>query len=160
MVTGASGGVGRFAVHIARLAGARVVAVVGRPDRGAGLEELGAEEVAVGVGAVEGPVAAALDAAGAEVLEGALGLVEKAGVLVSITGEALPESAARAGGPRVVPFGLDGGLGPDLARLVGLLSEGRLEAQVGWRGNWERVAEAAEALWGRRINGKAVLEVS
>ena len=159
MVTGAAGGVGRFAVQLARIAGARVVAVVGRPERARGLEDLGAEEVAVGVGAVEEPVAAALDAAGGKVLEGALSLVEGGGVLVSISGEGPPGSAARAGGPQVVPFGMGGGLGPDLARLVGLLSEGRLEVQVGFRGGWERVSEAADALWGRRINGKAVLEV-
>lgn len=98
VVTGASGGVGRFAVRLARIAGARVVAMVGRPERGEGLEELGAEEVPVSVEAAEGPVAAALDTAGAEVLERAFSLVEEGGVLVSISGEALPIGAARGGG--------------------------------------------------------------
>jgi hypothetical protein len=31
--------------------------------------------------------------------------------------------------------------------------------EVGWRGPWERVAEAAEALLGRRVRGKVVLDV-
>ena len=160
MITGASGGVGRFAVQLARIAGARVVAVVGSPERGARLEELGAEEVAVGVEAVEGPVFASLDAAGAEVLRGALSKVQDDSVLVSITGEDLPESITQGEGPQIVRFGLGGGLGDDLAYLVELLAEGRLDPQIGFRGGWERVAEAAEALWERKINGKAVLEVS
>ena len=160
MITGASGGVGRFAVQLARIAGAKVIAVVGSPERGAGLEELGAEEVAVGVEAIQEPVSAVLEAAGGEVVEGALELVEKDGVLVSITREGLPESADRDTGPKIVPFGMGGGVGEDLTYLTGLLSEGRLDPQVGFRDDWERVAEAAEALWERKINGKAVLEVS
>src|SRR5436189_210444 len=55
LVTGASGGLGRFAVQLAARAGADVVALVGRPERGAGLVELGAREVVTGIGEV-GPV--------------------------------------------------------------------------------------------------------
>jgi len=32
--------------------------------------------------------------------------------------------------------------------------------RLGWRGPWERAHEAAEALIGRRVAGKAVLEVA
>lgn len=45
LVTGASGGVGRFAVQLARLAGAHVSALSSSPERAAGLRELGAEEI-------------------------------------------------------------------------------------------------------------------
>jgi NADPH:quinone reductase-like Zn-dependent oxidoreductase len=41
-ITGAAGGVGRFAVQLAHDAGAKVMAVVGNPERGEGLHELGA----------------------------------------------------------------------------------------------------------------------
>jgi NADPH2:quinone reductase len=44
LVTGASGGVGRFAVQLAALGGARVTAVVGSVERGKGLKEIGAAE--------------------------------------------------------------------------------------------------------------------
>jgi len=42
---------------------------------------------------------------------------------------------------------------------VQLVAAGRLAVEVGWRGAWEQVAEAAQALLGRRVNGKAVLDV-
>ena len=47
LVTGAAGGVGRFAVQLARLGGAEVTAIVGSPPRAAGLVELGAHRVVV-----------------------------------------------------------------------------------------------------------------
>ena len=52
-----------------------------------------------------------------------------------------------------------GRIGEDLAHLVALLAAGRLDPQVGWRGPWDRAGEAAAALLGRRVRGKAVLEV-
>ena len=50
LITGASGGVRRFAVQLAARAGAHVIAAVGRPERGAGLAELGAFFVGPGFG--------------------------------------------------------------------------------------------------------------
>jgi len=41
LITGASGGVGRFAVQLAARAGAHVIASVGNPERGDGLARLG-----------------------------------------------------------------------------------------------------------------------
>lgn len=49
LVTGASGGVGRFAVQLAARAGAHVVAAVGSAPRGEGLAELGAAEAVLRV---------------------------------------------------------------------------------------------------------------
>lgn len=53
LVTGAAGGVGRFAVHLARRFKAEVTAMVGRPERGEGLAALGAAKVVVGPEGVE-----------------------------------------------------------------------------------------------------------
>src|SRR5947209_13441847 len=47
-ITGAAGGVGRFAVQLAAQNGADVTAVVGRAERAEGLAELGAADVVVG----------------------------------------------------------------------------------------------------------------
>ncbi len=56
-------------------------------------------------------------------------------------------------------FMMTPGLGKDLETLLGLLEAGRLKAEIGWRGSWEKVNQAAEALFGRRVPGKAVLDV-
>jgi hypothetical protein len=58
----------------------------------------------------------------------------------------------------VEAFNIGSGVGPDLAYLAGLLA-GELDPQIGWHRSWERVGEAVEALRGRRVLGKAVLEV-
>lgn len=49
--------------------------------------------------------------------------------------------------------------GRDLAYLVSLLEANQLDAQIGWRGSWDRAPAAAEALLARRSSGKAVLDV-
>ena len=51
------------------------------------------------------------------------------------------------------------GLGPDLAYLMSLVANNRLDASVGWRGSWERAREGMDALLARSVAGKAVLEL-
>jgi len=48
LITGATGGVGDFAVQLARLAGAHVVASVRRPDQVLEVQQAGADEVVIG----------------------------------------------------------------------------------------------------------------
>lgn len=55
LITGASGGVGRFAVQLAHRAGAHVIAWVGSPARGEGLRALGADEIVTGPADVPAP---------------------------------------------------------------------------------------------------------
>ncbi len=50
--------------------------------------------------------------------------------------------------------------GPDLATPVGLVASGELVVEIGLREPWERVARAFAALAGRRVAGKAVLDVA
>jgi NADPH:quinone reductase-like Zn-dependent oxidoreductase len=68
LVTGASGGVCRFAVQLAARAGAQVIAAVGNQARGEGLVGLGAAEVVVGLDGVTEPVHGVLDNVGGDLL--------------------------------------------------------------------------------------------
>jgi NADPH2:quinone reductase len=161
LVTGASGGVGGFAVQLAARAGATVVAATGRSERAV---DLGAAEVARDLAGVA-PVHAVLDTVGGALLAEALALLEPGGLALSIGMASLEpttidfEAARVRGGATIEAFGVGAGFGPDLAYLAALLAEGRLDPQVGWQGSWERVHEAIELLRGRRLNGKAVMEV-
>lgn len=168
LVTGASGGVGRFAVQLAHKAGAHVIAVVGSEARGAGLAELGANEVVVGIDGVSQRVFAVIENVGGSMLATAFRLLEQGGSLISIgaaSGEVTTFPPYSTTGPRrsLISFqmGAEGGpTGADLAYLAGLVHSGALDPQVSWRGSWQRVAEAVQLLLDRKINGKAVLEVS
>jgi NADPH:quinone reductase len=167
LITGASGGVGRFAVQLAARAGAHVVAAVGSPERGEGLAELGAAEVVVGLDHIAEPVHGALDNVGGRMLADAHALLRAGGLVLSVGMASLEPTTIdfeaarmRAGGTRIEAFTVGSGFGADLPFLVSLLAAGELDPQIGWRGSWERAGEAAAALLGRRVRGKAVLEVA
>ena len=166
LITGASGGVGRFAVQLAARAGAHVVAAVGSPERGEGLAELGASEVVVGLSDLAKPVHVALDNVGGQVLAEVLALLTPGGCVLSVGMASLQPTTIdfeqmrmRAGSSRIEAFTVGSGFGADLPYLVSLLEAGQLDPQIGWRGSWDRAGEAADALIGRRVRGKAILEV-
>ncbi|MFF0151699.1 zinc-binding dehydrogenase [Micromonospora sp. NPDC005203] len=166
LITGASGGVGRVAVQLARLGGAYVVAVVGSPARGAGLTDLGADEVVVGLDAIIDPVDVVLETVGGAHLVAAWGLLAPGGVLHSIgwaSGEpaVLPvNSTFRPGAARTLrSFGDATAPGSDLGLLADLVARGALRAPIGWRGSWQRLDEAADALRERRVAGKVLLDL-
>ncbi|MCT9933249.1 zinc-binding dehydrogenase [Planotetraspora sp. A-T 1434] len=166
LVTGASGGVGRMAVQLAAHGGAHVIASVGTAERGEGLAALGAHEVVVGLDGIDRPVDLILDNVGGPQLVAAWGLLAPGGNVQSIgwvSGEPAvfpPYSTFSLGAARTLSsFGDASDVGPDLATLVDLVATGALVIEVGWRGPWDRVDEAADALAGRRLAGKAVLDV-
>ncbi|SCG40763.1 zinc-binding dehydrogenase [Micromonospora humi] len=166
LVTGASGGVGRIAVQLARAGGARVVAVVGAAGRGAGLAELGADEVVVGLGSVAGPVDVVVETVGGAHLVDAWRLLAPGGTLLSVgwaSGEpaTFPVNSTFAPGASrsLRSVGDVSAPAADLADLVARVRAGALEIPVGWRGSWRRLDEAATALLGRRVAGKVLLDV-
>jgi NADPH:quinone reductase len=167
LITGASGGVGRFAVQLAARAGAHVVASVGSPERAEGLAALGAAEVVVGLDGIAEPVYGALDNVGGRTLADAYALLEPGGSVQSVgmaslepTSIDFEQARLRGGDTRIEAFAVGPRFGPDLAFLVGLVAAGELDPQVDWRGPWEKAGDAAAALLGRKVRGKAVLEVS
>lgn len=166
LITGASGGVGRFAVQLAARAGAHVVAAVGSAPRGEGLTELGAAEVVVGLDGVTDPVYGVLDNVGGKLLAQAFSLVSDGGSVQSI-GMASNEPTTidfeherRLGNrKRLEPFTVRAPFAADLRYLLTLLADGELDPQIGLRDSWENVASAAQALLDRKVAGKAVLRV-
>jgi NADPH:quinone reductase-like Zn-dependent oxidoreductase len=128
------------------------------------LAKAGADEVVVGLDGVDQPVEVVLENVGGPLLVAAWELLAPGGSLHSIgwtAGEpAVFPPYSTVGPPKsLTSFLNQGEAGGELATLVQLVAAGRLAVEVGWRGSWERVAEAAEALVGRRVNGKAVLDV-
>lgn len=167
LVTGAAGGVGRFAVEMAAASGARVTAVAGGPDRAQGLEELGAEETVSGIDEVEGGFDLILESAGGTSLERAFQVVDHSGTVVvfgSSSGEA-SQFSFRDFSQRPIRvevfFVYESGrpFGPDLQLLAGLVGDGMLHPQVGLEVGWDEAERAFGALAERRVNGKAVLRI-
>ena len=172
LVTGASGGVGRFAVQLAAHAGARVTAVSRNEERARGLRELGAAEVVFDVGDVGEAQEAILEGVGGASLGVAIGKVAGRGTIVSYASSD-PDPACFGArtlfgrAPGAILRGLfvfeeierSGSGGSDLARLAALVDTGKLEPQIDLEGSWRDPGPALAALLSRRVAGKAVLHV-
>lgn len=162
LITGASGGVGHFAVQLAALGGAHVIASVGSPARGEGLRALGADEIVVGLAGAAAPIHVVLDNVGGPQLAAIWRLLGEGGVVQCIGTTSGQEAAfpSLVGMRRSIEAFTKGPhSGEDIAYLMQLMQAHRLQVEVGWRGSWARIAEAADALFGRRVAGKAVLDV-
>src|SRR5579883_855278 len=86
LITGASGGVGYFAIQLARLAGARVVGLVHQEAHARVAREAGANLVVAGdpVGAAaHGPYQLILDSVGGKTLGAALSMLARRGICVN-----------------------------------------------------------------------------
>ncbi|MGW7638477.1 zinc-binding dehydrogenase [Streptomyces decoyicus] len=163
-ITGASGGVGRFAVQLAHQAGAEVFAFVGSPARGAGLDALGADHVLTSVADLDGTVDVVLDNVGGSLLGELLGRISPDGTVISIgatSSEPTPIQPYQLVINRLKLIGMQAGgnTGPDLAHLVRLVAEGRLRSSVDRVADWAQAGETATALINREIRGKAVLTI-
>lgn len=170
LVTGASGGVGRFAVQLAKLAGAHVTAVSSSPERARGLLELGADEVIAELDPAGAEFDAIVEGVGGATLGAAMQRVAPFGAIVSFASSdqapvEFPARAffGRAFGARLHALYLFGVLQQErtgaagLARLAGLVSDGRLDCSVDRESSWREAPAAIDALMGRRVAGKAVL---
>lgn len=168
-ITGASGGVGRFAVQLAHMAGAHVTAIVGRPERGDGLGDLGADQISVGLASEGEAFDLIAESVGGDSLAAAVARVAPDGVIVSFgnsSGEPAsfdPRTFYRKGAATMLGYFvtyelLAGRIGTSrLAALAELVAEGRLVSQIDLIVPWTEAASAIEALLERRVNGKAVL---
>ena len=164
LVTGASGGVGHFAVQIAAHAGAHVIASVGSPGRGDDLNDAGANEIVIGLEGIDEPLDIVLDNVGGSTLTGAWDLLAPGGSLQSIGWSSAEPATFRpyaTVGPAksLTSFLISAPVGDDLATLVTLLEAGNLTVDIGWQGSWNEIDQAADAMLGRTLRGKAVFEI-
>jgi NADPH:quinone reductase-like Zn-dependent oxidoreductase len=171
-ITGAAGGVGRFAVQLASMAGAHVTAVVGSPERAEGLVELGAREVVVGLSPEGEPFDFVMESVGGSSLSAALARIAHDGTVVSFGNSSDepttfdPRSFYRRGAPTMVGYFvthelLRGRTGASqLAALAALVAEGRLQSEIGLEAPWTEAGQAIESLMERKVRGKAVLRVA
>jgi len=167
LVTGASGGVGRFAIQLARLGGATVVASVGGTDHIEELTALGAHEVVVGAQNVGERVDGVLESVGGEELFHAFEALGQGGLLQTIGGASglpttfPPQSLLGDRTRTIIPHrSTEHRVARPLSDLLALVADGRLELGIKWTGPWQQYDEAASRLLGRRLAGKAVLEVT
>ena len=170
LVTGAAGGVGRFAVELAARAGARVTGVVGSPQRAQGLRELGAVEVVTKMEDASSLFDLVLESVGGKSFATALHLIAPNGTVVafgSSSGESTSISFgdfAGHAGARLQSFfsflsGTPESFGEDLALLVSLIADGKLHPQIGSDKSWRELLQVMSDLRERHIPGKAVFHI-
>lgn len=174
LITGATGGVGEFALQLARLSGAHVVAGVRRQDQEAAARGNGADLVIVGsdlaAAREHGPYDLILDSVGGAGLAAALTMLAEGGtcVLFGTTGGQTatfdPSAFYPIGRASLYGFILFDELGNEpasvgLARLARLVADGKLNPRISVEAPWGQIDEVARNLMDRRFPGKAVLHV-
>jgi NADPH:quinone reductase-like Zn-dependent oxidoreductase len=169
LVTGATGGVGDFAVQLARLAGAHVTASARRAEQAPALRQLGAHDVVVGDEIPPAPkYDLVVESVGGRTLGTALAALEQGGACVTLGVSAAAEVTFDArqffltGRTTLHGFYLftevrrepaSGGL----RRLADLVAAGQIAPHISLERPWTDIARVAEDLMARRYPGKAVL---
>lgn len=174
LITGAAGGVGRFACQLAALGNARVFAISRRPGLARQLREDGIEVAGVftsmGEAKVAGKYDVILDSVGGDTLATALTALAAGGICVNFGNSSreptifdVRSASWPFHGIKCVWMGrepLASDCTPILERLIGLVKEGSLRVPVDVELPWTRVDEAAERLVEQRVDGKIVLRVT
>ncbi|TWV56040.1 NADP-dependent oxidoreductase [Streptomyces misionensis] len=155
LIGGAGGGVGVFAVQLARIAGARVIGT-GSATSADHLRSLGAEPVAYGDGLADrvralapGGITAALDLHGTETVHVARELGVPDSRVCTIAAQV--EGVAAGNGANAAPGALE-----EIARLV---AAGRLRVPLAGSFPIEQIRRAAEFQAGRHVQGKVVIDL-
>jgi NADPH:quinone reductase len=170
LVTGATGGVGRMAIQLARESGAHVTALVRDALYSQELlRRLGAAEV---VETVTGDFDLIIEGVGGATFGLAIEHVASRGIVVNVATQSADETVTfhaarfdRAKGAKIYTLNLFDELAfhpsgaTDLSRLCKLMADRRLDGQIELEGSWREPAHALDSLLERRIGGKAVLHI-
>lgn len=155
LIGGAGGGVGVFAVQLARITGARVIGT-GSPSSADYLTGLGAEPVAYGDGLVDrvrglapDGITAALDLHGTDTVDAALalGLPKDRICTIATALDGIPA----ANGANAATDALD--------RLAELIAAGRLRVPIAATYPIDDIRSAVELQAGRHVRGKVVVDI-
>jgi NADPH:quinone reductase-like Zn-dependent oxidoreductase len=169
LVTGASGGVGHFAVQLAKVEGAHVTGHVSGPHRLDTVRALGADEVVTKIDESVGPFNLVVDGVGGQTLVDAIRRLAPGGT-VSAYGNASGEKAQLVFGDfRAAPGGCLKGFfvygtdqrtfGEDLGYMARLLAEEKLNVHSEVREDWAQTREAIDRLRQHAATGKVVLTI-
>ena len=155
LIGGAAGGVGVFAVQLARIAGARVIGT-GSATSADFLRDLGAESVTYGEGLADrvralapGGVTAAIDLHGTETAHAARVLGVCDARITTIATQI--DGITPANGANATPS--------DLAGLARLVATGRLQVPIAAGFPVEQIRTAVELQAGRHVKGKVVIDL-
>ncbi|WP_018501114.1 NADP-dependent oxidoreductase [Parafrankia discariae] len=158
LIGGAAGGVGVFAIQLARLAGARVIGTASEGTHDF-LRQFGAEPVVYGPGLEErvremapNGVTAATDLFGTETAEAALALDVPAERISTVAAGPNPPGGVRAtGGVNAQP--------EDLKRITDAIVAGEITVPIAATFPLEQIREAVELQAGRHVHGKIVINL-
>ncbi|HEY3329693.1 MAG TPA: zinc-binding dehydrogenase [Capsulimonadaceae bacterium] len=174
LITGASGGVGHFAVQLAKAAGAFTVALL-RSESKRGLVAAAKPDAIVvsadaKAAAQFGPYDLVVEAVGGETFAAALTMLAKDGVLVTFGATSSSEvtfplgSFFGNGGNKIYGLTLfhevvaePAGIG--LGVLGRLVADGRVVPHVDIETSWDNVADIAQQMLAGKIQGKAVMTI-
>lgn len=173
LVTGASGGVGLFAVELAARGGATVTGSTRQESHAEAVREAGAAHVVTGDDLKQAeqysPFHLALDAVGGETLAAVLALLGRHGVAVvygsaGTTPTTFETRAFFSRGLYLEGFLLFQEIAfkpasEGLARLSRLVVDGALHPRIAVEAPWTEIAQVAQQLMDRAYTGKAVLHV-
>jgi NADPH:quinone reductase-like Zn-dependent oxidoreductase len=171
LITGASGGVGNYAIQIARYGGATVTGLARQEKHLASILEAGAHHAVAdetGMAAKEhGPYNLVLESVGGQVMGNAIGMLAPSGLVVSygVSGGGeitLDSTAFRRGSISTLLVFTEqhretAAVG--LARLVRMIAKGILKPLIAVEAPWEEIGNVAQQLLDRSYPGKAVLTI-
>ncbi|MBE9034790.1 zinc-binding dehydrogenase [aff. Roholtiella sp. LEGE 12411] len=175
LITGASGGVGHFAIQLARLSGAQIVAHIRRPEYETFVKDAGAHFVVTGEdissASEYGYYHLIVESVGGNTLGTALGLLAEDGTVVLFGTSGGTEVTFNAqsfygtGGASLYGLILFHELRREsaavgLKRLLSLVAADQLRPIIDIEASWTEIADVAQKLLDRHFPGKAVLHIS
>jgi NADPH:quinone reductase len=171
LITGATGGVGMFAVQLAALSGAHTTALIRSRDDEPMMKDLGADNVVYAVDDIKSSFHLVLDSVGGDMIGKLITRVIPHGTLVSFGNssekpQAIYEVASMyRSAVTLYGFILFSELKMEtaasaLSRLSDLVSRNKLKIVIEKEADWKDIQHVAQDLLDRKFKGKAVLKVS